>query len=57
MSFTLDMSNYQTADDVIGAGHDEEIIFFGRALEIIDIYLASQHQLSLPLFPTNETEH
>lgn len=48
------MSSYQTAGDVIGAGHGEEILLFGRALEIFDIDPASQHQLSLHLFPTDE---
>ena len=57
MSFTLDMSSDLTVDDLIGAGLEEEIIFFGGALEIIDVYLASEHQLSLPLFLTNETKH
>ena len=55
MSFTMDMSSYQTVEDVIGAGRGEEIILFGRAVEIIDIDLACQHQLSLPLFLTNDS--
>jgi hypothetical protein len=55
MVFTLDMSSHQTVDDVIGAGDGEEIMFFGRALEIMNVDLACQHQLSLPLFLTNET--
>lgn len=59
MSFTMDMSGCQTVDDENNAGHDEEIIFFGRAIEIIDIGidLAYQHQLSLPLFLANESVH
>ncbi len=57
MSFTLDMSSYQPLDDVISTVDDEEIILFGRALEMIDIDLAYQHQLSLPLFLANEPAH
>ncbi|MGA8146604.1 MAG: hypothetical protein WB870_03400 [Gallionellaceae bacterium] len=52
MSFALDMSNYQTVGDVIGAGHGKEIFLLGRVLEIFEFDLASLHQLSLPLVLT-----
>lgn len=52
----MDMSSHQIVDDKIGEEHGEEILLFGRALELIDIDLTSQHQLSLPLFPSDETE-
>lgn len=55
MSFTMDMSSCQTADDVISLGHGEEIILLGRALEFVDIIPAYQYQLSLPLILANET--
>jgi hypothetical protein len=59
MSFTIDISSYQAADDEINLRHDEEIIFFGRTTEIIDtdIDQAYQHQLSLPLFISEKSVH
>lgn len=51
MSFTLAMNSYQTVDEMMNSDHDDEIIFFGRAIEILDSDLTYQHQLSLPLFP------
>jgi hypothetical protein len=55
MSFIMDMSSYQAVCDEISAGHDEEIIFFGRAIEVIDIDPVSRQQLNLPLFPAYES--
>jgi hypothetical protein len=57
MSFTLAMGSNQSVDGMISADHGDEILLFGRALEIVDIELTYQHQLSLPLFPPHETVH
>jgi hypothetical protein len=51
----MDLSSHQIVDDEIGEEHGEEILLFGRALEFINIDLVSQHQLSLPLFLSDET--
>jgi hypothetical protein len=49
MGFSMVTGNYhQTVDDGITAGYEDEILLFGRAIEIIDIELAQQHQLNLP---------
>jgi tRNA(Leu) C34 or U34 (ribose-2'-O)-methylase TrmL len=60
MGFTMDMSSsHQAADHDLKAGREDEIIFFGRATEIIDddIDQAYQHQLSLPLFISEKSVH
>lgn len=57
MSFTMEMSGHPTVDDVPSAEDSEEIMLFGRALEIDDLVLVYHRQLSLPLSPTNETVH
>jgi hypothetical protein len=55
MSFTMDMSSNQLAvDHDTNAGREDGIIFFGRAIEIIDIDVAHQHQLNLPLSYASE---
>jgi hypothetical protein len=59
MSFTMDISSYptETECDKTNAGHDEEIMFFGRAIEIFDTDPVYQQQLNLPLFSANESVH
>jgi hypothetical protein len=51
----MDMSsNQQAVDHDTNAGREDGIIFFGRAIEIIDIDVAHQHQLNLPLSYASE---
>ena len=54
MGFTLDIGSHPIMDEEISEEHSEEILLFGRALEFHDVDPVSQHQLSLPLFNSNE---
>ncbi|MBI3479151.1 MAG: hypothetical protein HY016_02160 [Nitrosomonadales bacterium] len=50
MDFTIELSGPQTADDAFSGVDSEEIMLFGRAVEIDDLDLIYHRQLSLPLF-------
>ena len=54
MSFTIASNNHQAVDDTAGPENSEEVMLFGRALEIDDFDLIYHRQLSLPLIFTNE---
>jgi hypothetical protein len=43
-------------EDVIIEERTEDILLFGRALEFLHVDPVAKYQMSLPLFPSNETE-
>ena len=54
MSFTIASNSHQAVDDTAVSENSEEVMLFGRALEIDDLDLVYHRQLSLPLIFTNE---
>lgn len=52
MGFTIEVSS--AVEEVTDAGHGDEIMLFGRALEMADENLKYQYQMKLPLFLANE---
>lgn len=52
MGFTMDVGS--TVEEVTSADHGDEIMLFGRAIEIVDDKLKYQYQMNLPLFSANE---